>query len=119
LIRLLADENIPQPSVTLLRNDGLDVTSVSESAPGVSDVVVLDRARSEERVLLTFDRDFGELIYRRREPPPIGVIYLRFVPASPEEPAVIVRALLARADVQLAGHLTVVTRDLVRQRRLP
>lgn len=86
---------------------------------GASDRAVLALARSENRYLLTFDRHFGELIYRRGEAAPRGVIYFRFLPVDPEEPARVLEALLKRPEIQLEARLTVVTRDQVRQRPLP
>jgi predicted nuclease of predicted toxin-antitoxin system len=116
---ILADENIPRATVMLLRKAGMDVCSASEDMPGAKDTALLERARSEERLLLTFDRDFGELIFRRKHQPPPAVVYLRFVPATPEEPASVLQQLLHHAEIELEGRFTVVMRDQVRQRPLP
>ncbi len=86
-MQLIADENFPLISIRLLRQAGYDITSVTEDSPGIEDTEVLARAVNEQRIILTFDRDDGELIYRFRLPAPKGVIYLRFRPHSPEEPA--------------------------------
>jgi predicted nuclease of predicted toxin-antitoxin system len=118
-MRFLADENVPAASVRRLRFEGHDVACGSEDAPGAEDPGVLARAVAEARVVLTFDRDFGELLYRRGAPAPPGVVYLRFRPASPEEPAEQLLALLAAGDVALEGHLTVLERGRVRRRALP
>jgi uncharacterized protein with PIN domain len=45
-----------------LRTEGFDVLSISELSPGISDDVVLKLARDQGRILLTFDRDYGELV---------------------------------------------------------
>ena len=119
MIRLLADENVPKASVVSLRTAGHDVRSIAEDMSGASDRAVLALARSENRYLLTFDRDFGELIYRHGEGAPPGVIYFRFLPRHPEEPAQILGALLQRQEIRLEARLTVVTREQVRQRPLP
>jgi predicted nuclease of predicted toxin-antitoxin system len=116
--RLLADENIPRPSILQLREQGHDVEAVAEFAAGMHDTDVLAHARDHEQILLTFDRDFGELLYRRAAPAPAGVIYLRFVPASPEEPAQVLQKLFAIEDFQLTGRFTVINREHVRQRPL-
>ncbi|MEG4487079.1 DUF5615 family PIN-like protein [Microcoleus sp. D2_18a_B4] len=73
----------------------------------------------EERVILTFDRDYGELIYRLRLRSPRGVIYLRFRPHTPEEPASILLNLLQTEGLQFEERFTVVERDQIRQRPLP
>lgn len=116
---ILADENIPRASIRLLRETGLDVRSAAEEMPGAPDTDILDLALSEERFLLTFDRDFGELIYHRRHKAPPGVVYLRLVPATPDEAALIFLNLLQLGEIKLAGRFTIVTRDQVRQRPLP
>lgn len=94
MISVLADENVPRATIALLREAGMDVRSASEELPGAVDGAILDLARSEGRLLLTFDRDFGELIYRRQHEPPPAVVYLRFLPTTPEEPATVFRNLL-------------------------
>lgn len=58
----LADENFPLVSIRLLRNAGHNVVSVIEATPGGKDRDVLKRAHEENRVVLTFDKDYGELI---------------------------------------------------------
>lgn len=64
-MKLLANENIPLGMVRRLREMGHDVLAISEASPGVTDAVVLERARRELRTLLTFDRDS----YRKRPLP--------------------------------------------------
>jgi len=61
-MRLLANENIPGDAVTALRAAGHDVAWVRSDAPGSSDRDVLAPAMSENRILLTFDKGFGELV---------------------------------------------------------
>jgi len=119
VIRILADENVPADSVAALRAAGVDVIAAAEIEPGAADIDVLERARLEGRALLTFDRAFGELIYRKGYPAPSAVIYMRFVPSSPEEPAAVLLQLIEHSVIQLADRFTVVSRDQVRQRPLP
>jgi predicted nuclease of predicted toxin-antitoxin system len=117
-VRLLADENVPLPSVETLRASGHDVVAIGEESAGAGDPAVLARARAEGRLLVTFDRDFGELIFNQGAPVPPGVLFLRFLPTHPTEPAEVLALLLARPEVPLAGMFTVVDRDRVRQRPL-
>jgi predicted nuclease of predicted toxin-antitoxin system len=118
-VRFLADENFPLASVRLLTTAGYEVAAVALESPGVMDEVVLERAVREGRVLLTFDRDYGGLLYLRGSQPPEGIVYFRFAPYSPEEPAEYLLTLLERLGDSLSGTLTVVERDRVRQRPLP
>lgn len=117
-MRFLADENVPLPSIRLLREAGLDIEAIGETAPGAPDVQVLSRAVSNDQLLITFDRDFGELIYRRDAPVPPGVIYVRVLPTSPEEPAQLLQDLLAVPEIELLDRFTVLERERVRQRPL-
>jgi predicted nuclease of predicted toxin-antitoxin system len=72
-MQLIADENFPLISIRLLRQAGYDISSVTEDSSGIEDTEVLARAVNEQRIILTFDRDYGELIYRFRLPAPKGV----------------------------------------------
>jgi predicted nuclease of predicted toxin-antitoxin system len=118
-MRFLADENFPFPSIRLLRQAEYDIASISEGSSGIEDVEVLSRAVDEQRFILTFDRDYGELIYRLRLTAPIGVIYLRFRPHYPAEPAEILLNLLRAEGVQFESRFTILERDRLRQRPLP
>ncbi len=118
-MRLLANENIPLASVVALRNAGHDVTSLSETNPGTSDEAVLGLAREQGRIVVTFDRDYGNLIYAQGLASPPGVVYLRFIPRTPVETAEILLALLEQSAAALDGHFLVVDRDSFRRRPLP
>jgi predicted nuclease of predicted toxin-antitoxin system len=118
VIALLADENFPLASVARLRIAGFGVASISELARGAPDVDVLGIACEQNRVLITFDRDFGELIYRDLAPVPPGVIYLRVAASSPDQPAQVIADLLADPSLEVFGRFSVVTGDGVRQRAL-
>jgi predicted nuclease of predicted toxin-antitoxin system len=91
---------------------------VTEAAPGATDAEVLARAREQKAVLVTFDRDFGDLIFRQQLPAPAGVLHLRFIPSSPTEAAEVLLSLFAVEGVELVGRYTVVERERVRQRPL-
>ncbi len=115
----LANENFPVPSIAALRNAGLDVTAITEDSPGIADTIVLAQATQEKRIILTFDRDYGELIFYRKLPVPLGVIYLRFVPATPTEAAERILALLNMDHITLEGMFTIIGETQIRQRALP
>ena len=102
-----------------LREAGHDVAAIATEEPGLPDEQVLSRAFREERIILTFDRDYGRLLYEVGLPSPTGVVYFRLVPSSLEEPAEYLLVLLRRAHFSVSGMLTVVERDRVRQRPVP
>ncbi len=62
---LLADESVDRQIVERLRTDGHAVRYIAEIEPGISDDIVLDMAYQETDVLLTADKDFGELVFRQ------------------------------------------------------
>ena len=66
MTKLLADENVPLRAVEALRKKGVDVVSVIGFSPGLSDKEVLDLASRESRVIVTFDKDFGEPVVKER-----------------------------------------------------
>jgi predicted nuclease of predicted toxin-antitoxin system len=117
-VALLANENWPRPALLALRAAGLDVQAVAEAMPGAADAQVLKQAAAQGRWVLTFDRDYGELVFARRVPPPPAIIYLRQGPFAPDWPAQVVLELLPRAD-WASGHLVVVTGRALRRRPLP
>ena len=114
----LADENFPIASVRLLRASGLIVIAVIEESPGAADTQILQRAEREQLVILTFGRDYGELIFRLRLGRPTGVVYFRYDPVTPEEPGEHLLRLLAIAGLQLTSKFTVTDRERTRQRPL-
>ena len=80
-MRWLADECIDVGLVAHLRNSGHDVLYMAELAPATSDADVLARAHDEGRILLTEDKDFGDLVFRRGGHVP-GLVLLRVDPAQ-------------------------------------
>ncbi|MGH2354134.1 MAG: DUF5615 family PIN-like protein [Chloroflexota bacterium] len=117
-MRLLANENFPGDAVAALRARGHDVAWVHADAPGSQDDDVLARASAEGRVLVTFDKDFGELALRAGLPASSGVVLFRISrPSSEYVVQTIVSALESRSD--WAGHFAVVEDTRVRLRPLP
>lgn len=118
-MRFLADEDFPLASVRILRRAGHDTAAVAERARGAADDDVLDLAFRERRILLTFDRDFGRHALQGLHGGYEGIVVFRLPPARPQDPALILQALLARGDLILERRLTIVDRRRIRQRPLP
>jgi predicted nuclease of predicted toxin-antitoxin system len=116
-MRLLANENIPRTAVDALKSSGHEVAWVRTSAPGMSDNDVLGWAIREERILLTFDKDFGELARQTRLPRTSGVILLR-IPMPPAKEVGIRIAAIIDSRSDWAGHFSVVEPMRVRMRTL-
>jgi len=117
-MRILANENFPGDAVKALRDQGHDVLWIRESAPGIGDHEVLERGQKGRRLLVTFDKDFGELAFRSGLPADCGVILFRLRPASPSYVArAAVEAL--KTVTEWVGHFSVVEDYRIRQTRLP
>lgn len=116
-MRVLADENFSGDAVAALRACGHDVAWIRVDAPGISDEEVLARAVLGRRVLLTFDKDFGELAWRRGLPADCGIVLFRAVKGPP---AAMTQAIIAALDSRndWPGHFSVVTVRHVRMRPL-
>jgi predicted nuclease of predicted toxin-antitoxin system len=116
-VRWLVDECVDVSIVVQLRRAGHDVVYMSDAQPRATDTEVLERAHKEDRLLLTEDKDFGELVIRQAKPVP-GVILLRI---SPERRALKSTRLRAAVDLfgdALIGRYTVVEETRFRSRRL-
>lgn len=117
-MRFLANENIPGIVVESLRKNGHDVDWIRESAPGVDDATVLRQATNERRILLTQDKDFGELAFRAGLSAECGVVLSRIPPDSPDFLCrSLVAALESRED--WPGHFAVIESNRIRLRPLP
>lgn len=117
-MKLHADECCDAPLVNALRADGHDVTYVADAESGISDRPVLEKAFLEERILLTEDKDFGELVVRLHLPAR-GVILLRMNPADVEAKLDQLRKVFAQESHRLLGHFIVVEHDRWRVRPIP
>jgi len=116
-VRILADENFPGDAVEALRQ-GYNVVWIRTDAPGSSDRTILARAQAENRIIITFDKDFGELAFRFGLPAASGIILFRIAPTSPARIAEIVLAVLATRN-DWAGNFAVIEADRVRLKPLP
>lgn len=115
--RFIADENFPHPSFRLLTGNGVDVVHVGIDSPTIDDPSVLRLAVEQSRILLTLDRDHGELVFRHLVAPPPGVVYFRLIKFRPDELGSELLRLI-RLDFKFEGFFTVVGRKIVRQRTL-
>jgi predicted nuclease of predicted toxin-antitoxin system len=117
-VRFLADESCDFAAVHALRAAGHDVVAVSDVARGAEDSVVIELARSDRRVLLTEDKDFGQLVFAAARQSS-GVVLLRWpVSARSTLGAPIVEFVAAQGDL-LTGSFAVVEPGRARMSRPP
>lgn len=118
MARFLANENVPDDAVASARHAGHDVARVREFEPGACDERVLELARGEGRVVITFDKDFGWLCFGKGKHEVTGVILLRFRLRSP---AFLARSLVAVLEQGLdwESHFCVAEEGRLRMIPLP
>jgi predicted nuclease of predicted toxin-antitoxin system len=116
-MKLLADENVDEPIVDWLVAMGVDLSSIRRTRPGLSDPQVVEVARAEERVILTNDLDFGELVFRRRMGA-AGIILLRVNPPLPDVRLAVLQRHWDEIASKAVGHFIVVTQRKLRIRPL-
>lgn len=118
MAKLLANENVPGEVVEAARQAGHDVTWICELSPGANDDAVLAASLAEGRVLLTFDKDFGEMAFRLGKDATCGVILMRPRLREPEYVAGFTVAVLAQTVVW-EGHFAVAQEGKLRVVPLP
>lgn len=116
-MRILSDENVPQSVVTWLRATGHDVTSASELGIGAPDTRWLTLAESEQRLILTSDKDFGELVFRDRLTT-FGIILLRLDDVAVHAWVIRLQEIWSVVEANPSGCFIVVTSRRVRVRPL-
>jgi predicted nuclease of predicted toxin-antitoxin system len=112
---LLADEGIDREVVVYLRSKGHEVFYIAEMAPSITDDEVLDIARTRNTVLVTSDKDFGELVFRKKQLHS-GVLLLRLSGISNTQKAVLIEAVIREYGGQLHQAFSVVSPGLFRTR---
>ncbi len=112
----LANENFPRPSTIILRERGISIISIQEEYPGIADEKVIELALSKQLIILTFDSDYGELIFRYSKENPPSVVYFRSKGNDPLFAATTLLTLIQNPQIKLAGAFTVVESSSVRQR---
>jgi len=116
-VKFLVDECCDTELVSLLRSEGHDVVYIMEFQPGALDKDVLEKAFIENRVLLTEDKNFGELIYRLKKPA-YGVILLRFEVSERYLKWPRLKQLIDKYSVKLKGFFVVIDCTKIRFRPL-
>jgi len=117
-MNLLIDESVDQQIVDQLRRDGHDVLCVAEMDPGIPDDTVLSKANDHRALLVTADKDFGELVFRRRQIN-AGVLLIRLAGLSSAAKAEIVADAVTAHERELEAAFSVLSPGVLRIRRQP
>ena len=114
-MNLLADESVDKSIVDRLRQDGHTVLYIAELDPSIDDEAVLHRANQDSALLITADKDFGELVFRMGQIH-TGVVLFRLAGLSPETKAGIVSAAFTDRGHELLSAFSVISPGMVRVR---
>lgn len=106
-MNFIADENVDQQIVDYLRKNGYDVLYVEEMAPGISDEIVLSEANKANSLLITADKDFGEMIFRQKHLT-AGVILIRLAGISSSKKAELILSAIKDHRDELKNSFTVI-----------
>ena len=114
-MQFLADENIEYPVIKILRSNNLNVLAVRGLMKGATDSEILEYAFKEKLILITSDKDFGELTFRLKKPNH-GIILLREPSAGIDDKAKILLTALSKLDKDALNKFIVVDRLKIRFR---
>lgn len=115
-MNLLADEGVDRPIVEQLRQEGHTVFYVAEMAPGIDDDVILAKANTTHALLITIDKDFGELVFRQGLVH-TGVVLVRLAGLLPNTKAQLVAAVLRERGTEIVDAFSVISPATVRIRK--
>lgn len=117
-MKLLANAHISRAILDFRQSAGHDCLHAELVAPGMADDRLLQLAVEQRRIILTADKDFGDLVFRRHIPA-AGVILLRVHAASEAERLALLKKHWAAVERSVDGHIVVVTNRRVRRSPLP
>ncbi len=112
----VADESVDKQIVDGLRGDGRSVVYIAEMDPGVVDDIILDLSHAKQTVLITADKDFGELIFRQRRHSS-GVLLIRLFGLRSATKASLVVGAVRDYGEQLSNSFSVLSHGSLRIRR--
>jgi predicted nuclease of predicted toxin-antitoxin system len=112
-LRFLADVNIEKPVVDELERMGHNISWVTDLDRYLDDMSIFEIARKERRILLTNDKDFGEIVFRQKLIP-TGIVLFRVKGQDVAKKVRLVKKLLAAHSDKIAKHFVVVAEEKVR-----
>ena len=112
-MRFLVDECTGPAVAKWLRNQDYDVSSVYEENQGAVDDDILEKADTENRILITNDKDFGELVFRKQKTHK-GVILLRLEDERSVNKIAVLKRLMKHYKDRLVNNFVVVTETTIR-----
>ena len=114
-MKFIVDESTGIAVVEYLETHGFDVVSVHDETPGIDDYLIVNRAFAEERIIITNDKDFGELVYKQQLKHK-GIILLRLEDERAANKVAVVQKLLSLYSGKIKNSFIVVTESKIRIR---
>lgn len=115
-MKFLADENFPGVALRTLHQRGIDIRVVPGGLKGTADAELLQYVKRESRVLVTMDKDFGELIFRRFHGT-LGIVFFR-LPDLPAPASIDRIVTILASGAEFTGRFTTVEENKIRTRVL-
>lgn len=112
-MRFLADVNIEKRVVLFLRSAGYDVLWIPEYDCRMADDALLLLAVQEQRILITNDKDFGNLIYFQKKTA-VGIVLFRIEDQNVRVKITILKNMLLRYQDKFPGHFVTLARKKIR-----
>ncbi len=113
IMEFLADVNVEKQIVQLLISFGFDVRWIPEYNCTLSDEELLKMAENENRILITNDKDFGELVFRQKRNSN-GIILIRLKGQNANEKIELVKKLILNHQDKISRHFTTVSKNKIR-----
>ena len=117
-MHFLADENFPHPSIYFLLQNHISIAIASYLFSGKPDTFILENAVIQNQIIITFDKDFGDLVFQSGLPSPKGIILFRLKHYLPDTPGKMLLGLIQNG-YNFSGFFTVITEQKIRQTILP
>lgn len=114
-MHFLANENLPMPSIIMLRQAGIEVISILETYPGITDAEVITIAQKGKLTILTYDKDYGEIIFKQQTDSPPSVVYFKEKWQTPHSAAERLLTLIREGTVDFNNAFTTIDTLIVRQ----
>jgi predicted nuclease of predicted toxin-antitoxin system len=115
-MNILADEGVDSPIVDRLRQDGHIVLYIAEMAPGISDEEVLRKANEKLSLLVTTDKDFGEMVFQQNLLSSGGVVLIRLAGLSLERKVEVLSRVFRNHGAEFPHAFSVISPGRVRIR---
>jgi len=116
-MKLVIDESIEKQIVDVLKDRGYDIWYISDFERGLTDDKVLDLANSNNAVLITSDKDFGEIVFRKKMIS-TGILLFRFFGIPNDKKAELASRVLKEHGHEFMHAFTVVTPETIRIRKI-